>query len=395
MATVEMPQLGESVTEGTIVRWLKHVGDYVRADEPLFEVSTDKVNTEIPSLESGILSEILVGEGQTVPVGTVLARIGSAGSSASPSTASAAAVPSRSAPPRDGTRAHLYSPVVRRLAREHDLDLSRIRGTGGGGRITRDDILAYLRSHRATTEVPSRVQSVEDASTRPLPPIRRQIAEKVAHSKHTAAEVFSVIEADMERVHAVRNENKDAFAKREGFALTYLPFIARAVVDALVAFPALNARLDPDAKTITYNDAIHLGIAVDLDEQGLLVPVIRDAETLNVLGIARRINALARAARAGSLAPADVGGSTFTITNNGAFGTVLTAPIINQPNVAILSTDVVEQRAAVVDGAVVPRYRTYLCMTWDHRALDGSTAGRFLSRVKSNLETWDWATQLA
>src|SRR5579875_3755945 len=287
MATVEMPQLGESVTEGTIVRWLKHVGDYVRADEPLFEVSTDKVNTEIPSLESGILSEILVG--------TVLARIGSAGSSASPSTASAAAVPSRSAPPRDGTRAHLYSPVVRRLAREHDLDLSRIQGTGGGGRITRDDILAYLRSHRATTQAPSRVQSVEDASTRPLPPIRRQIAEKVAHSKHTAAEVFSVIEADMERVHAVRNENKDAFAKREGFALTYLPFIARAVVDALVAFPALNARLDPDAKTITYNDAIHLGIAVDLDEQGLLVPVIRDAETLNVLGIARRINALARA----------------------------------------------------------------------------------------------------
>jgi len=225
--------------------------------------------------------------------------------------------------------------------------------------------------------------------------MRQQIAERVTHSKRTAVEVFSVIEADMERVHVVRAANKDAFSKREGFSLTYLPFIARAAVDALAAYPAVNARIDVDAKTIVYSEGIHLGIAVDLDEKGLLVPVVRDADAMNVLGIARRINTLSRAARDGTIAAADVSGSTFTITNNGAFGTLMTAPVINQPNVAILSTDVVEQRAVVVDGAIVARYRMYLCMTWDHRALDGSTAGRFLARIKNNLETWDWATQLA
>jgi 2-oxoglutarate dehydrogenase E2 component (dihydrolipoamide succinyltransferase) len=199
----------------------------------------------------------------------------------------------------------------------------------------------------------------------------------------------------MERVHAVRAAHKEAFARREGFSLTYLPFIARAAVDALAAYPALNARFDGDAKAIVANAAIHLGIAVDLGERGLLVPVVRDADAMNVTGIARRINALSQAARNGTIAAADVSGSTFTITNNGAFGTLMTAPVINQPNVAILSTDVIEQRAAVVDGTVVPRHRMYLCMTWDHRALDGSTAGRFLARLKKNLETWDWATQLA
>jgi pyruvate dehydrogenase E2 component (dihydrolipoamide acetyltransferase) len=376
MATIAMPQLGESVAEGTIVRWLKRVGDPVRVDEPLFEVSTDKVNTEIPSLESGVLSEILVAEGETVPVGTVLARIGESDSH-TPLRTNAA-----------GPRSQLHSPVVRRLAREHSVDLSKINGTGGGGRVTRNDVLAYVAASLPAAAAPAN-------GTTPMPLIRQQIAERVSASKRTAADVFSVIEADMELVVRVREEHKAAFERREGFALTYLPFIARATVDALAAFADLNARIDLEAKTITYNREIHLGIAVDLDEKGLLVPVIRDADAMNVLGIARRINALARSARNGTIAPADVTGPTFTITNNGAFGTLMTAPVINQPNVAILSTDLIEQRAAVVEGAIVARHRMYLCMTWDHRALDGSTAGRFLARIKNNLETWDWATQLA
>src|SRR6185312_10898580 len=385
MASIAMPQLGESVAEGTIVRWLKRVGDPVRVDEPLFEVSTDKVNTEIPSLEAGVLSEILVGEGQTVAVGTVLARIGGGIAQSAP------------APQGNGSRANLYSPVVRRLAREHDVDLSKVRGTGGGGRVTREDVLAFVGSAPAPAQVPAKPAPAPAASSaaQPMSLMRRQVAERVALSKRTAVEVFSVIEADMERVRAVRAAHKDAFAKREGFSLTYLPFIARAVVDALAAHPALNARIEADGASIATNDAIHLGIAVDLNESGLLVPVVRDADAMNVLGIARRINALSKAARNGSIAPGDVSGSTFSITNNGAFGTLMTAAIINQPNVAILSTDVVEQRPVVLDGAIVARYRMYLCMTWDHRALDGSTAGRFLARVKNNLETWDWATQLA
>ena len=380
MASIAMPQLGESVAEGTVVRWLKRVGDPVRIDEPLFEVSTDKVNTEIPSLEAGVLSEILVGEGQTVAVGTVLARIGGG-------TAQSAPVPAA-----NGSRANLYSPVVRRLAREHDVDLSKVRGSGGGGRITREDVLAFVGASAAPAPTPAPAPS---SAAQPMSLMRRQIAERVALSKRTAVEVFSVIEADMERVHAVRSAHKDAFAKREGFSLTYLPFIARAVVDALAAHPAMNSRIDADGGSIASNEAIHLGIAVDLDERGLLVPVVRDADAMNVRGIARRINALSKAARGGTIAPGDVAGSTFTITNNGAFGTLMTAPVINQPNVAILSTDVIEQRPVVLDGAIVARHRMYLCMTWDHRALDGSTAGRFLARVKNNLETWDWATQLA
>lgn len=374
-----MPQLGESVAEGTIVRWLKRVGESVRADEPLFEVSTDKVNTEIPSLEAGVVTEILVAEGATVPVGTVLARIGDAKGAVF------------AAAHGNGGRAHLYSPVVRRLAREHNVDLSQIRGSGGGGRVTRGDVLAHVA---ASSKAEAPVAVAPKAVAAPVPLMRRQIAERVVQSKRTAAEVLSVIEADMERVHAVRAAHKEAFARREGFSLTYLPFIARAVVDALAAFPVMNATIDA-AGAVTPNAAVHLGVAVDLDEQGLLVPVVRDAETMNVLGLARRINGLAKGARAGTIAPGDVTGSTFTITNNGAFGTLMTAAIINQPNVAILSTDAIEQRPAVVDGVVTPRYRMYLCMTWDHRALDGSTAGRFLARIKGNLETWDWATQLA
>jgi 2-oxoglutarate dehydrogenase E2 component (dihydrolipoamide succinyltransferase) len=403
MATVAMPQLGESVAEGTVVRWLKSVGESVRVDEPLFEVSTDKVNTEIPSLEAGVLSEILVAEGETVPVGTVLARIG--GAVAAKASALVA----------NGARANLFSPVVRRLAREHNVDLSKVAGTGGGGRVTRDDVLAFAgvavaglavereRAAPAASQVkptpPAPAPRPSGGSdlrgrTVPMPLMRSQIAERLTASRKNSVDVFSAIEVDMERVVAVRSAHKVAFAEREGFALTYLPFIARAVVDALAAYPALNSRIDFEQKTVTYHAAIHLGIAVDLDEQGLLVPVIRDADAMNVVGIARRIHALSGAARAGTIAAADVSGSTFSISNNGAFGTLLTAPVINAPNVAILSTDVIEQRAAVVDGALMVRFRTNLCMTWDHRAMDGATAGKFLARVKHDLESWDWETQL-
>ncbi len=372
MTAVAMPQLGESVSEGTVVRWLKAVGDNVAVDEPLFEVATDKVNTEIPSLYAGVLREILVPDGTTVPVGTELARIGDG------------AVSNGSA----GSRAHLRSPVVRRLAREHRLDLSAVRGTGAGGRITRGDVLALVGSAASVAVAPpavARAAAVAPAvagSGVPFTPLRAQIAANVLASKRAVADVFSVIEADMESVNAVRSS--------AGF--TYLPFIARAAVIALRAFPAVNARID--GSSLVRNSAVHLGVAVDLDEAGLVVPVIRDADGLTVTGLARAITSRAAAARASRLVAADYSGSTFTITNNGSYGTLMTAPIINTPNVATLSTDAVEERVVPHNGGIAIRRRMYLCMSWDHRAFDGSTAGKFMVRLKRELEDRDWTSQL-
>jgi pyruvate/2-oxoglutarate dehydrogenase complex dihydrolipoamide acyltransferase (E2) component len=358
-----MPQLGESVSEGTVVRWLKRVGDAVALDEPLFEVASDKVNMEIPSLNAGRLAEILVPEGATVDIGTPLARI------------ETAAAPSRAG--RDGAR---RSPVVRRLAREHHLDLSQIAGSGAHGRVTRNDVLAFI----AARDVRPQATPAAAPPQPPAPPslLRGKIAANVLASKQQVADVFSVMEVDMENVLAVRKAAR----------LTYLPFIARATVDALRAFPAVNGRFADGG--LVLNDAVHLGIAVDLDERGLVVPVIRDADSFNVTGIARATAALSASARAGSLRPDDLTGSTFTITNNGAFGTLMTAPIINQPNVAILSTDAVEQRVVAVNGMIAIRHRMYLCMSWDHRAFDGSTAAKFLARIKRDLEERDWTGQL-
>jgi pyruvate/2-oxoglutarate dehydrogenase complex dihydrolipoamide acyltransferase (E2) component len=375
MSSVAMPQLGESVSEGTVVRWLKAVGDNIAVDEPLFEVATDKVNTEIPSLYAGVIREILVPDGTTVPVGTELARIDG------------------TAPARNdnaGPRAHLHSPVVRRLAREHHLDLSAVRGTGPGGRITRNDLLALV-TPAAPASAPAPVLTPVPApavvqptggSGVPFSPMRASIAANVLASKRSVADVFSVIEADMESVHAVR------VAAR----LTYLPFIARAVVEALRAFPAVNARID--GASLVHNESVHLGIAVDLDEQGLVVPVIRDADGLTVTGLARAIAAASTAARASKLPASDYTGSTFTITNNGSYGTLMTAPIINTPNVATLSTDAIEERVVPYQGGIAIRRRMYLCMSWDHRAFDGSTAGKFIARIKRELEERDWTTQL-
>lgn len=358
-----MPQLGESVAEGTVVRWLKRVGDAVALDEPLFEVASDKVNMEIPSLNAGRLAEILVPEGATVDVGTPLARIESADDA-----------PASPAPPRVGRDGARRSPVVRRLAREHHLDLSQIAGSGAHGRVTRNDVLAFIAGRQSRPPA---------AATAPPPAlVRGTIAANVLASKRQTADVFSVMEVDMENVLAVRKAAR----------LTYLPFIARATVDALRAFPAVNGRFADGG--LVLNEAVHLGIAVDLDERGLLVPVIRDADGLNVTGIARATATLSASARSGTLRPDDLGGSTFTITNNGAFGTLMTAPIINQPNVAILSTDAVEQRVVAVNGMIAIRHRMYLCMSWDHRAFDGSTAARFLGRIKRDLEDRDWTGQL-
>jgi pyruvate dehydrogenase E2 component (dihydrolipoamide acetyltransferase) len=393
MTSVAMPQLGESVSEGTVVRWLKAVGDNIAVDEPLFEVATDKVNTEIPSLYAGVIREILVPEGTTVPVGTELVRIDGVADARVPVAASAA---------RNGSatsRAHLHSPVVRRLAREHRIDLAAVHGSGPGGRITRADMLALAGSPEpvpapviAPVVAPQPSAPVPGGRRVPFSPIRARVAENVLASKRMVADVFSVIEADMENVHAVRAAEREKFAAREGTSLTYLPFIARAAVEALRTFPAVNARID--GASLVYNEAVHLGVAVDLDEEGLVVPVIRNADGLTVTGLARAIAAAGTAARASKLAASEYSGSTFTITNNGSYGTLMTAPIINTPNVATLSTDAIEERVVPYHGMIAIRRRMYLCMSWDHRAFDGSTAAKFIARIKRELEERDWTTQL-
>jgi pyruvate/2-oxoglutarate dehydrogenase complex dihydrolipoamide acyltransferase (E2) component len=353
---VTMPQLGESVETGTITRWLKRSGDAIAVDEPLFEVSSDKVTMEVPSLFAGVVRELVAAEGEEVRAGAVVARI--------------EAVVERNGNGRGNGRESL-SPVVRRLAREHGIDLTKVRGSAAGGRITKKDVLGYL-----ATPAPG-------GRREPLSPMRRTIVARLSAAQKSAVNVFSAVEIDMERVAEER-------ARRN---LTYLPFVARAVVDALAAYPALNASLSEDASTIVYHDAVHLGIAVDLDEQGLVVPVIRDAHTLTVDALAHAIARLAEEARAMKLPGDAYAGATFSITNNGAFGTLLTAPVINPPNVAIVSTDAVEERPVVIDRMIAIRRRMYLCMTWDHRAFDGSTAARFLAHVKRALETWDWGAR--
>jgi len=357
-----MPQLGESVDTGTIVRWLKAAGDAVRVDEPLFEVTSDKVTMEVPSLYAGTVGEILVAEGDEVAVGTVLARI--------TADAERAGVARRRS--RGGER---LSPVVRRLAREHAVDVASIRGSGEAGRVTKRDLLRALGTAAAPAVPPPRERA------EPISPARRTLIRRLTAAQKSAVNVYSAIELDMERVAEER-------ARR---GLTYLPFVAKAVVDALLAYPALNASLDENAEAIVFHDAVHLGVAVDLDEKGLVVPVVRDAHAMSVDRLVREIDRLAGAARAGTLGPDAFAGSTFSITNNGGFGTLLTAAVINAPNVAIVSVDAVEDRPVVIDRMIAIRRRMYLTMTWDHRAFDGSTAGRFLQRVKRNVETFDWS----
>jgi pyruvate/2-oxoglutarate dehydrogenase complex dihydrolipoamide acyltransferase (E2) component len=393
-----MPQMGVSVAEGTIVEWKKAVGDQIQADEPICEISTDKVETEIPSPASGEVVEILVEPGQTVDVGTVLARIATGDAApakpASPEPAQEAPVANGNghAKPRNGGPP--ISPVVRRMADEHDIDLSQLSGSGRLGRVTKRDVLAYLHDRdegveAAPKEATLHIESpyVEEPSpqspvpspqgqTQELSLMRKQIGEHMVRSLQTAAHCTTIVEADMSAVEAARGR------------LSYLPFVARATIAALREYPTLNATLEGDKLTV--HDEVHLGIAVSLGENGLIVPVVKNAHELSHEGLATKIKDLAERARSKRLTPDEVSGGTFTITNPGAFGALLATPIINQPQVAILDLEAVVKRPVVVNGdSIAIRPMTYLCMSWDHRALDGALAAQFLSSVRKHLEGWN------
>lgn len=487
MATdVVMPQMGESIAEGTIVRWIKKVGDKVDRDEPLFEISTDKVDAEIPSPAAGVVSEIRVKEGETVPVNSVVAVIGQASTSAAaqPGAApadkgasakapeppkatpqadgatTATAAPTEQAPaapsghyheredlplppvaaakprsasagqPAEPARAEptesraassaeeaireRSSPLVRKIAKEHNVDISQIRGSGIAGRVTKDDILNYIgqegskagvqegqAGRQETAAVPAR-QAGGSASGAPVPPapqfkagasdhvekmsvMRKRISEHMVLSRKTSAHVHSVFEVNFSRVAKIREQRKADF-ERAGVKVTYLSFIIKAAIDALRAVPVVNASVDGDS--IVYHKDIHVGIAVALD-WGLIVPVVKHADELNLVGISRAVVDLANRARSKQLKPDDVSGGTFTITNPGVFGALFGMPIISQPQVAILGIGNVEKRPVVVDDAIAIRPMAYLTLGYDHRIIDGAVADEFMSIVKKTLENWD------
>jgi pyruvate dehydrogenase E2 component (dihydrolipoamide acetyltransferase) len=419
-----MPKLGETVTEGTINNWLKQVGDEVEFDDPLFEVSTDKVDSEIPSPYDGTLLEILVHSGETVPVGTVLARIGDASATAAApasSPAPAAAASSAAAPASTATPAkasgngggRLLSPLVRRLVAEHGLDVSAVPGTGVGGRIRREDVQKAVASGgaRASVAAPAAAPAAPAAAPAaparaakagadardevvPLSGMRLAIASAMKASQTTAASVWTSVEVDFQNIDEVRAKFKAQFKKDTGASLSYLPFISRAVCDALRVFPTVNSSIDLEAKTLTLHPYVNLGIAVDLDEQGLVVPVVKDADSLNIRGVASEIARKAAAARAKALPNKEMSGSTFTITNPGPFSSYASSPIINQPNVAILCTDGVKRRPVAVGDAIAIHPVGIIGMVYDHRAFDGSTASKFLLHLRDSLEKRDWAAEL-
>jgi 2-oxoglutarate dehydrogenase E2 component (dihydrolipoamide succinyltransferase) len=451
MAEVTLPQLGETVTEGTITRWFKKVGDSVALDEPLFEVSTDKVDTEVPSPVAGVLTEIRVPEGETVPVGAVIGVVGDAGAvvaapvAAAPApvveaapapvvAAAAAPVPAAAVPapapvaaapvPAVGNDNRLLSPVVRRLVTEHNLNVDSIAGTGPGGRITREDVLDHIDkiatgatpaapaavpapAPRPAAASPAPVASAPKAAAPvvragerddvvPLSKIRQLTGAHMTMSLSVSPHAFSVVEVDYANVDNTRSKTKDEFKSAEGFSLTYLPFISRAVVDALVDFPNMNASIS--GTDLIVHRYVDLGIAVDIEGLGLLVPVVRSAEGKRLRAIAREISDLATRAKTRKLGPDEIQGGTFTISNNGSAGSVLTMAIINQPQVAILSTDAIARKPVVVNvpggGESIAIHPVgHLAMSWDHRAFDGAYAAGFLVRVKEILETRDWSSE--
>ncbi|HEX5299916.1 MAG TPA: dihydrolipoamide acetyltransferase family protein, partial [Streptosporangiaceae bacterium] len=406
------PKLGETVTTGTVTRWLRAVGDTVGFDDPLLEVATDKVDSEIPSPYSGVVLEIMVPEGETVAVGAELARIGTAAESGQdlrPDTAASVITPPASSIPTGNGRAKL-SPIVRKLAARHGIDLGTIQGSGATGRITREDVEAAIaRIGPGSSTAPAVTPAVTQTpfvpkpspaaagprdEVQPLSRMRLAIAERMTESLRVAPHVWTAVEVDLQAVEEVRRAHKERFRREEGTSLTYLAFVARAACDALRAFPVVNSSLDMAARTRILHHYVHLGIAVDLSEQGLVVPVIRDADGLNLRGLARAIRAVADKASAGQSAPDDLAGSTFTITNPGPFGGYASAPIINQPNSAILSVNEVARRPTAVGDAVAVHYMTILGFSYDHRAFDGVTASRFLARVRDTLQGRDWAAEL-
>lgn len=407
---VIMPQLGETVAEGTVTRWYKKVGDAVKADEALFDVETDKVSTEIPAPASGVLAEIVVEEGVTAKVGARLAVIREGGATASPQPAvsrgsAAAQVPApaqaaeRASPnkshPARAERSERLSPVVRKLCAEHALDPREIPGTGRDGRITREDVLEFMAT-RGTASAARPPQPAGAVNTVALNNVRRRTGEHMAKSWATVPHVMQAVEADFHRVVDVRRKFGEQWKQREGYALTYLPFIARAVSVALAKFAKLNATFD--GAQLTLHRRINLGIAVDLDFEGLIVPVVKDVPSKSLPQLAREINDLATRARSGRLKPDELTEATYTITNNGAFGTLFTAAIINAPQVAILSTDAIRKKPVVLESAagdsIAIRPVGMLAQSFDHRAVDGAYAAAFLQEVKSVIETRDWAQAL-
>jgi pyruvate dehydrogenase E2 component (dihydrolipoamide acetyltransferase) len=440
MTEVVMPQMGESIAEGTIVRWIKKVGDKVDRDEPLFEISTDKVDAEIPSPAAGVISEIRVKEGETVPINTIVAMIGS-GAAAPPPAAktreTSAAPPMPAAPeakpvepPKpepqaDGSSStatrpepaearapsstedalhQRSSPLVRRIAKEHKVDISQIHGTGIAGRVTKDDILGFIGQAgpiRQGGEAGHMSQAAKTETTAPKPAapltgdrvekmsvMRKRIAEHMIASRRTSAHVHSVFEVNFSRVEKIRQAKKAEF-ERSGVRLTYLSFILKAAVDALRAMPIVNASLDGD--NLVFHNDINVGIAVALD-WGLIVPVVKHADTMNLVGLSKSVADLASRARSKQLKPDEVAGGTFTITNPGVFGALFGMPIINQPQLAILGVGAVEKRVVVVDDAIAIRHMAYLTLGYDHRVIDGAVADEFMSLVKKSLEKWDPST---
>jgi pyruvate dehydrogenase E2 component (dihydrolipoyllysine-residue acetyltransferase) len=437
MTDVVMPQMGESIVEGTLTKWLKKAGERVERDEPLFEISTDKVDTEIPSPAAGTLSEVLVEEGKTVGINTVVARIDESGGAAKPAAqasepakapeapkpaepakpaAAAPAAPAPQAPPPPPASAPEpagdvgpLSPLVRKMAREMNLDLSQIKGTGAGGRITKQDVEAFAAQQgQAVVEQPPAAQrpaaapappasapaaaplqpaSAGQAKTRiePLSTMRQKIAEHMVMSKRTSPHVTTIHRVDMTKVARMRERYKETFQSQYGFSLTYLPFITRASVAALRQFPLLNASLD--GNTIVYHNEVHIGIAVAL-ENGLIVPVIRNADEKNIAGLQRSIVDLAGRARSRQLKPDEIQGGTFSITNFGSFGSMVGTPIINQPQVAILGVGTVDKTPVVVDDAIAIRSICHLSLSFDHRLIDGALADQFMTKIKQVLENW-------
>jgi len=444
MTDVVMPQMGESIVEGTLTKWLKKPGDRVERDEPLFEISTDKVDTEIPSPAAGTLAEVMVEEGKTVGINTVVARIeeNGAGAAAAPpavgagharpepaatveaaapapehppfveasapvAKAAAPAPPAAEEPAPAAEPAGPLSPLVRKLARENNIDLSRVKGTGAGGRITKQDVEGYLAQQSAAeaaapmrppapppvpaapaaAPAPPPLAPAHPAKTRiePLSTMRIKIAEHMVLSKRTSAHVTTIHRVDMTAVAQMRERNKAAFQANYGFGLTYLPFITRAAVVALRQFPLLNASLD--GNNIVYHNEINIGIAVAL-ENGLIVPVIRGADEKNVLGLQRAVVDLAARARSRQLKPDEVLGGTFSITNFGSFGSLVGTPIINQPQIAILGVGTVDKTPVVINDAIAIRSICHLSLSFDHRLVNGALADQFMSKIKQVLEGW-------
>ena len=419
-----MPQMGESIFEGTITKWLKKPGDKVQRDEPLFEISTDKVDAEIPAPASGVLQEIKVSEGNTVQVNTVVGVIGEANGASAPAPAKPAPAPSAPAqkaapappPPAPASPAPKEededsdvrsSPLVRKLAREHNIDLAQIHGTGTGGRVTKQDVLDFVE-HR--TSVPAAAPSAPTPAPAPtaarasspaapasipgdlvpMSNMRKIIAQRMIESRRTSAHVHCMFEVDLTRIVNLRNKLKNAFEQRNGARLTFMPFFVRAAIIALQQFPIANASLEGD--NVRYHKHVNAGIAVALD-WGLIVPVLKNADELNFLGLQRGITDLGERARNKKLMPADVEGATFTITNPGQFGAVFGLPIINQPNVAIMGVGGITKQPMVVtdkDGSdsIAIRSIVHLTLGYDHRIIDGAVADQFMALVKKTLENW-------